>query len=219
MSITLRDAVDSTRAFAAELHTKSQALLFHKSKTGCIKQDHDSWKAALDEQHNQMVRIWEEAKLSYPLLGDHNSRAQMSVVELEISRPKLEKKYRKLTLLLGSPHHQQALEFRNVTIKGCEAFMRAFLSIETKLDSLDSLLINLKQKVEQVAVDLPGKEPVIIEQTTLLYRELLTFAKFIAGTITSTERAPISEEIAQRIHRLIQDVEVLEVALAAFTQK
>lgn len=182
---TLKKTVESTKAFAALLNTHSQNLYQRKAEIGNIRRDHESWKAALNTQYSEMVAIWAKAGLSYGLISclknpKNIASALANIIALETLIPQLTIKYEALSLVLGSSHHQQALQFYKKTKRKCRVIKNANVSVEEKVDRLATRFMKVKKKIEGVAPIFRKKTEAVVHQTALLYEELLKYIIFTA---------------------------------------
>lgn len=187
----------STESFEATLDAMSQFLYQRKAQIDCIDRDHDTWGKALETSFEGYLEAWTGADSFYrliPLLEDPKkiSKALSCMISLEAIMPPLELKYNELCCLLESPQHREALQFYKVQKRECKQ-LKNKPSLDDKVDLLGSILSKVESKFEEKKRLLPGKDSVVVKQTSLLYEELLRFIKYTANTLIP-ENAPSTEQ-------------------------
>lgn len=184
----------STDAFEKKLNEISQHLYQRKAEDSKIQTLHDSWGKELEDAYESMKAEWVAAEQYYkiiPLLDDPKKVAEAltCMITLEAVIPPLTRKYDELADLLESPQHREALEFYKVTKRKCKA-IKTKRSTDERVQALQALLDTVSSKIEEKKESLPGKDRIIVQETALLYEELLRFMKYTATTF----KEPIEPE-------------------------
>ncbi len=182
-----KNALKSLERFEGQLNQKSQFLYQRKAQIGAIAKDHKRQKEELEKSYEDVQEALTLAHGQYkviPLLEDPKvvARALSHMIALEAISPPLMTKYAELIPLLESSHHCEALEFYKHVKRECKVLKKK-PDIEVRVDGLATLLNTVEGKVAEIVNSLPGRNVVIVEQTTMLYEELVRFIKYTSNAV------------------------------------
>ncbi len=177
--------MQSVIEFKGELNRVSGFLYQRKAQIGSIEKEHLAWKSELEVYAEKKVSMGCQKLYEYiPLLKDPKkiAMAYRYMVKIEILTRPIVKKYEELVKVLTSPLHHRALEFYKQNKRTCKDIKSLKVSSEQKIDRLTQVFKHVEAQIEKTSEQFHGKERCVVEETALLYEELLKFIKYTVGS-------------------------------------